>query len=139
MLRYNNAEALIVRCFVKTKVQTKHETQDDHDGETNEETPPLELPSPTGMLNTLCQLHVAGFGVLLHVVGVLLYGLHGLVLQYDLRCEVFHQLVKVDDCPLDLLDVIVTSSDRAEDCGSGCAAIGFELYNLLDLYLHHVC
>jgi hypothetical protein len=113
--------------MVETKVQTEHKTEDDDDGETDEETPPFELPGATGVLDALGQLHVAGFGVLLHVVRVLLDGLHRLVLQHDLRRQFFHQLVQLEDCALDLLDVVVAGSDRAEHCGGGCAAVGFEL------------
>ncbi len=73
-------------------------------------------------------MHVRGFGVRFHVIGVLLCLLNDRVLQDDGGGEIFHQGVELDDGGFDFLDVVVAGAHGAEGGGGGCRAVGFELY-----------
>ena len=114
----------------QTKVQSQNQSQDDDNRDRNEEAPPLHFPRPTRVLDALVQLHVAGLGVLLHVVGVLFCLLDGLILEDDGGGEVFHELVELDDGAFDFLDVVMAGAHGAEDRVGGCGAVGFELLRM---------
>lgn len=100
----------LLRSRANTKIQAHNKTDDDNNGQTDEESPPLQLPRSSGMLDTLVKLHVSGFGVLLHVFRMLLGRLNWLFLEYDSGGEIFHELIQFYDCAFDLLDVVVTGS-----------------------------
>lgn len=104
---------LVVVPVVQTKVQTEHQGEDDNDGQTDEEAPPLEFASATGVLDTLVELDIAGFGVVLDVLGVLFGLLDGLILEHDLGRQIVHELLQFQHCLLDLLDVVVAGADSA--------------------------
>ena len=104
----------------QTKVQSQHKPKDNDDGQDDEEAPPLQLSRVSSGPDAFIKMLVAGFGVLFDVLGVLFRLLDGLVLQDDGRGEVFHELVQLDDGALNLLDVVVSGSYRAEDCVGGC-------------------
>lgn len=61
------------------------------------------------------------------VFGVLFCCYYWFILEDNGCCEVFHELVELDESLFDLLDIIVAGADCAEDGGGCCCAVGFEL------------
>lgn len=112
---------------IQAKVKTKHESDNDDDGETDEETPPLELSGVPCTLDAFVQLHISSLGIVLDVRGVLFSRCDGSVLQ-DNRCrQVFHELVEFDNSPFNLLNIVVSSTDGTKNSICGRGAVGFEL------------
>lgn len=73
-------------------------------------------------------MNIAGLGILLDVLGVLLCLLNHGFLNDDGFCEILEELVELNEILLNLLDVVVTGTDGAEDGGSGSCTVGLELW-----------
>lgn len=107
--------------------QTQHQRENAEDEHHDAEAPPFQPAGAARVLDAFGQLHVAGFGVVLDLLGVLFCLLDLRVLQHDGGGEVFHQSLQLDHRALDFLDVVVAGAHVAED-GVGCGgAVGFEL------------
>jgi hypothetical protein len=121
----------VVVLVAQTKSKTDSQTDDDDDDESNEQAPPLQFASVASTLNTLVELNVTGFGVLLNVFRVLLGLLDHGFLDDDGLGKILKQLVQLDQGTLNLLNVIVTSTHSAEDGAGSGRAVGLELEMVL--------
>lgn len=77
----------------ETKVETEDKCNDTDDENDDPEAPPLHPSGTTSRSNTLVELLVSGFGVLLDVFGVLLGLLNHGLLDDDGLCEILEELV----------------------------------------------
>jgi hypothetical protein len=83
------------------------------------------------MLYTLSKLYIGYLCILDDILGLILGGSNGGILDNDGFGEIVEELVELYKSFLNFLDIIVASADRAED-GRCCArTVGFELPNLL--------
>lgn len=106
----------LLLCVPSSDRETHTETDSNSDNEKgNPEAPPLELSGATCGINTLVEMSVSGLRVLFDVLGVLFCLLYHGFLDDDCFGEIFKELVKFDECALDLLNVVVASADGAED------------------------
>ena len=111
---------VVVVFVAQAKSKTNSQTDDDDNDESNEQAPPFQLASITSTFDTLVELNVAGFSVLLNIFGVLLGLLNHRFLDDDGLGKILEELVQLDQSTLNLLNVVVTSTDSAEDgAGSG--------------------
>jgi hypothetical protein len=111
----------------RAEYDSQHDGEDDEDDNDDAEAPPLHFARAARVFDALGQLHVAGFGVVLDLLGVLFCLLDLRVLQLDRRREVFHQGLQFDHRALDLLDVVVAGSHVAENGVGRGGAVGFQL------------
>jgi hypothetical protein len=122
---------IVVLFGVETKVKTKSQTKNDDNDDNNEQAPPLQLASVASTFDTLVELNIAGFGVLLNVLGMLLGLLNHGLLDDDGLSKILEELVQLDESTLNLLDVVVTSTHGTENGAGGGRAVGLELEMIL--------
>lgn len=119
---------LVVLVLVdNTDLNTNGQADNKADEEDDEGAPPFQLAGAASVCDTLIELDVAGFGVFLDVLGVLLGLLDQGLLNDNGLGQVFEQLVELDKSALDLLDVVVTSTHGAEHSAGSRRTVGLEL------------
>jgi hypothetical protein len=87
------------------------------------------------MVHALSKLYIGVFCVFDDVIGLFLSCLHGRLLDNDGLSKVLEELVELDERVLNLLNVIVTSTDSAEDGCCSTRAVRFELLTKLAFVL----
>lgn len=97
----------------QTKVKTQDESEDADDQDNNPEAPPLHLACSTSGCDALVEMDVAGLGVLLDVLGMLLGLLDHGFLDDNGFGQVLKELVELDKGALDLLNVVVTGANSS--------------------------
>lgn len=121
----------VVVFVAQTKSKTDSQTDDDDNDESNEQAPPLQFAGVASTLNTLVELNVTGFGVLLNVFRVLLGLLDHRFLDDDGFGKILKELVQLDQSTLNLLNVVVTSTHSAENGAGSGRAVSLELEMML--------
>lgn len=118
---------VVVVLVAQTKSKTNSQTDDDNNKESDEQAPPFQLAGVTSTLDTLVELNVTSFRVLLNVLGVLLGLLNHGFLDDDGLSEILEELVELNQSTLDLLNVVVTSAHGAENGAGSGRTVGLEL------------
>ena len=111
----------------ETEVKTNDQCNDGNDKYDHKQGPPFKPPGASGGLDTLVQLCVCVFCIFIDLDSLVLdlYGL--LLLVNDLLVELLEQCCQLDHSLLDALDIVVTSTNCAQDTGRLPAAVALEL------------
>lgn len=95
----------------QANTQTNSKSYDNANNHNDDETPLPELSRSCSTLGSLVKLNIALLGILQHVRRLDLCLLDWSFLYHNCFSKILEQLVELDECTLDLLNVIVSSSD----------------------------
>ena len=79
------------------------------------------------MVNALCELYICCFRVLIDLLGLILDRLNGSFFEHNLLIQILEELVQLNERLLDMLDVVMTSSDSTKNALSVAGSIGLQL------------
>ncbi len=115
------------RVLPQTKDQSQDQSQNAYYKDNDEETPPLEFSPVPCALDAFGEMLITCFGVILDLVCCSLGLHHSRFLYHYGLGQVLEELIELDESLFDLLDVIVSRTNRTKDAVGRARAVGFKL------------
>lgn len=126
-LFFHQSAPLSLLAVLQAKIQAQHQSKDDDDQNNDEEAPPLQLSAVLGVLDAYLQVLHAGFRVSLDLCSLFRSPLNRSFLHHNSFRQVLEELIELDKGLFDVLNIVVTRSDRSQDAVGSTSTVGLEL------------